>query len=314
MLLVGFRNKALRKFQNAFIFNMAFADFIQGLIIMPSSLVSVYSESWKFDAVTCKLFAIIKMTITLVSVYSLSGISLQRYYYVVNRTQKLNNIRSAAIGITFVWILSMLMSMTPLFGWGVIGFEDSKVVCRILYHLTPSHTLTIFVTGLVINVTVMVVCYSSIFSALRSSTKQCNEYTTNKQYTIIDNNNGSKLISRNLNEIENFIKSSSYRRGNLSSNNFNVKLLPKEMCLLKTIFIVIAVFIFCWTPYVVFNTLRLFHIVGDVNIADTVTLWLGFCNSAVNPIIYGVLNKKFKKAMKSIIRCEAKSKFTISYV
>ena len=69
---------------------MAFADFLQGLLIMPSALVSVYSAEWILGIFACKIFAVMKVAITLASIYSLSGISLQRYFYVVKRTERMN--------------------------------------------------------------------------------------------------------------------------------------------------------------------------------------------------------------------------------
>ena len=37
-----------------------------------------------------------------------------------------------------------------------------------------------------------------------------------------------------------------------------------------------------------------------------VTTWLGYMNSFVNPIIYTIFNAEFRRAFKSLLRCECK--------
>ena len=93
---------------------------------------------------------------------------------------------------------------------------------------------------------------------------------------------------------------SSIRRSRTASSLSNN--IPKtEMNLLKTICAIVVVFVCCWLPYVSFNMIRMFGWSADNNAADTTTMWLGFINSAVNPVIYGVMNKQFRNAMKKVL-------------
>ncbi|XP_057290456.1 5-hydroxytryptamine receptor 1-like [Hydractinia symbiolongicarpus] len=329
MLAVATRNTSLRKFQNAFIFNMAFADLLDAVFIMPSALINIWHGGWVYAETTCDIFAVMKVTVTLVSVYSLSGISLQRYFYIVKSTKKLNSYSSATIGIATVWILSIFLSVTPFLNWGIFGFEDGKEVCTVLFHLTPSHTLTVFMTGLVLNAMIMLFCYGMIFQTLLRSQRR----TRSKKYRkcgdslkpneLVTNNNTNYLPEKLRVEQTNdkpantvlyelkvhnvsteSIKSNTPRELPLKYSIYKTLSSAREQRLLKTIAVVIVVFLCCWTPYVVFNLVRAYHKIEDINSVDTITMWLGFANSAANPLIYGLLNKQFKTAMKNVVRCK----------
>lgn len=62
-------------------------------------------------------------------------------------------------------------------------------------------------------------------------------------------------------------------------------------------------FLFCWTPFFVLHTLRArcqdCHI--PVALMSVVT-WLGYVNSALNPIIYTVFNTEFRNLFKKLLR------------
>ncbi|XP_066936877.1 alpha-2A adrenergic receptor-like [Clytia hemisphaerica] len=364
MIIVGFKCKSLRNFQNAFIFNMAFADFLQGALIMTSALINIYYGHWAKGYTACEIFGILKVTLTLSSVYSLSGTSVLRYFYVVKRTKRMNTIKKAATCIVASWLICIFLAMTPLFNWGILGYEDGKEVCTVLFHLTTSHTLVVFITGLFLNVIIMVVCYFFIFLTLHRTNKRMGVNSTvsaisknvgvvasptgstissielvANEHALINSPplNGSKsdmkrydqkyndyktcvgsviqndktqaqqippksLITReNSVPIDNTRNNSApgHKRARRASSFQNIP--PTEMNLLKTVVTIVVVFICCWTPYVLFNMIRMFGSSDDNNIADTITMWLGFINSAVNPVIYGVMNKQFRNAMKEIL-------------
>ncbi len=63
---------------------------------------------------------------------------------------------------------------------------------------------------------------------------------------------------------------------------------------------VVSSFIACWTPFFTVYVLAAFELeVSPVVFA--VFFWFGYCNSAINPIIYTVWNTDFRKAFKRIL-------------
>ncbi|CAF3697573.1 unnamed protein product [Rotaria sp. Silwood1] len=78
--------------------------------------------------------------------------------------------------------------------------------------------------------------------------------------------------------------------------------LTRERRLSRTLGIIISVFLLCWLPFFVVYILSAFI---DVSIyvkepLPTLALWLGYINSACNPIIYTVFNVEFRTAFKRL--------------
>lgn len=62
----------------------------------------------------------------------------------------------------------------------------------------------------------------------------------------------------------------------------------------KTLGIIVGGFVFCWLPFFSVYVVRAFC--GDCvsPIVFSVLFWLGYCNSAINPLIYALFSKDFR--------------------
>ncbi|XP_011381855.1 histamine H2 receptor-like [Pteropus vampyrus] len=63
-------------------------------------------------------------------------------------------------------------------------------------------------------------------------------------------------------------------------------------------------FVVCWFPY--FTAFVYRGLKGDDAVNKTfeaVVLWLGYANSALNPILYATLNRDFRSAYQRLLRC-----------
>lgn len=83
--------------------------------------------------------------------------------------------------------------------------------------------------------------------------------------------------------------------------------LAKERKASTTLGIIMSAFTICWLPFFVLALLRPF--VNDSKLIpkslSSLFLWLGYCNSLLNPIIYATLNRDFRKPFREILffRC-----------
>ena len=76
----------------------------------------------------------------------------------------------------------------------------------------------------------------------------------------------------------------------------------------KVLGVVFFTFVFCWTPFFVINFTQ--GLVGREQLSEwisdealTTFLWLGYISSTINPIIYTVFNRNFRRAFRRLLLC-----------
>ncbi|KAA0723927.1 D(4) dopamine receptor D(2C) dopamine receptor [Triplophysa tibetana] len=95
------------------------------------------------------------------------------------------------------------------------------------------------------------------------------------------------------------------RNGQPAKQKKRAKINGRERKAMRVLPVVVGVFLFCWTPFFVVHTMK--ALCESCNISpylnSTVT-WLGYVNSALNPIIYTVFNTEFRKFFRGFLqRC-----------
>ena len=75
-----------------------------------------------------------------------------------------------------------------------------------------------------------------------------------------------------------------------------------DMKAIKTIAIVIGAFIVCYTPFFIVLIWTHFNIGKVASHTISVTKWLTYFNSCLNPIIYSCFNKTYRKAFKRLFK------------
>lgn len=69
----------------------------------------------------------------------------------------------------------------------------------------------------------------------------------------------------------------------------------------KTLAIIVGGFIVCWFPFFTMYMIRAFCQPCIQPLLFSVLFWLGYCNSAINPLIYALFSKEFRIAFKTIL-------------
>lgn len=80
-----------------------------------------------------------------------------------------------------------------------------------------------------------------------------------------------------------------------------VKRFRMETKAAKTLGIIVGGFIVCWLPFFTMYLVRAFCPTCIQPTLFSVMFWLGYCNSAINPMIYALFSKDFRFAFKRII-------------
>ncbi|CAD6992154.1 unnamed protein product, partial [Ceratitis capitata] len=95
-----------------------------------------------------------------------------------------------------------------------------------------------------------------------------------------------------------------------------VKRFRTETKATKTLAIIVGLFIICWLPFFTIYVIRAFCQDCIDPLLFSILFWLGYCNSAVNPMIYALFSKDFRSAFKVIIchcSCSQEDMFLKNY-
>ncbi|CAL1295946.1 unnamed protein product [Larinioides sclopetarius] len=289
--------KALKTVQNWFIASLAVSDFLVGLIIMPFSLAKEVMGYWIFGRIWCEIHSALDVFLCTASINSLCLISLDRYWSVTHAVEYLRKRtprRSLAM-ICGVWVLSAIISLPPLVGWKKPEKPSNYPECLlsddvgyVLYSAFGSFYVPAFV---------MVFVYCRIFVAARSRARRHLKKKQKAASVATElTNDPIKDKSTTTTTCTSFSNASPPDRSKDFEAFSPVPGLPKIPGL------IMASFILAWLPFFVLYVLEALCKVCDIGPTGfAVAFWLGYCNSALNPIIYTIFNRDFRKAFRKIL-------------
>ncbi|XP_071358639.1 dopamine receptor D4 related sequence [Trachinotus anak] len=96
--------------------------------------------------------------------------------------------------------------------------------------------------------------------------------------------------------------SNAVKRGRRNSKSSRVS--GRERKAMKVLPVVVGVFLACWTPFFVVHVTKVLCQSCDIGpTLISVVTWLGYVNSAVNPIIYTAFNAEFRNVFHKLLCC-----------
>eukprot|EP00058_Branchiostoma_floridae_P020682 XP_002606172.1 hypothetical protein BRAFLDRAFT_60377 [Branchiostoma floridae] len=265
----------LRTPANSLIGSLAVADLLVSLLVMPISASYELTQTWRLGRAMCDIWIILDVTCCTASIMSLCIIALDRYWaitdavkYVHKRTPK-----RMMVMIGVVWLLSLCISIPPVFGWRKPEDTADPNNCLI----SQDHAYTIFSTfgAFYIPLIIVLAVYYKIFRAAQARIRK-------------------RINSRAKMGLSQALQSRIVTQKKI--------LFSKERKAAQTLGVITGVFVFCWLPFFLVALIGPFC--SHCHISDvikSVVLWLGYVNSMVNPFLYAFLNKDFQKSFKKIL-------------
>ena len=264
-LLVMLLNRRMRTIPNMFVASLAVSDVLLGLCsFVPFGIPVLVTSHWLFNDTACQFQGYITIALVVASFYTLVLMAVNRYYRIV---------KPAKYQRYFTKKKTLIMILVSWFSSFCAPLPHVLSGIKIVFH--PAKFFCYFViekraflhygSPLYIGVPtcVIIYCYSRIFSTVRNH-------------------------NRNLHLPNNLISS------------VNVE----DVKVARTIFLVVVFFNLCWIPILTVNVLDdvfqrwIFH--TEVYILNS---FLGTLSSAVNPLLYGVMNKSFRTNYLKLLRC-----------
>lgn len=262
---------------NMLIINLALADILQSLNMI-FMILSVNYGKWIFGSTMCQIDGFVTISFVLTSIFSLFLISINRYIKVCHPARKDIFSRKVAIYVVLCsWLLPAMIAAGPLIGWSTYSYSAGKILCTLKSNEDFSYTITLCVASLFIPFGGICFCYFNIIITIRQRRKKIM-----KQHTTI----------------------------------FGRK---RESHITTMLGIVIGSFLLFYLPSA---TMNIYEIIQSPNhklpkSIDLFGVLLAMLNHANNPIIYGYMNKNFRKPIKKLLRIkprreeiEEQTKFT----
>ncbi|XP_061098838.1 trace amine-associated receptor 13c-like [Conger conger] len=266
--------KQLHTPTNVLLRSLAVADLLLGMIVMPFSMIRSVEGCWYFGDVFCLLHSSFDMFLTCVSIFHLIFIAIDRYQAVCNPLHY-----SRRITIPVAWLMSALSWVVAgIYSYGLIyskanikGLEEyiASIYCLgscILLFNSLWGVLDTLI-AFFLPCSIMIGFYAKIFVVAREHVRRIGE-----------------MNQKHLNE-----------------ENKNKLSQSSERKAAKTLGIVVGVFILCWMPFFVNMIIDPYTNFSTPLIIFDVLVWLGYFNSTLNPIIYGLFYPWFQKTFKLIV-------------
>ncbi|XP_049650659.1 D(1B) dopamine receptor [Accipiter gentilis] len=329
------------KVTNIFIVSLAVSDLLVALLVMPWKAVAEVAGYWPFGAF-CNVWVAFDIMCSTASILNLCVISVDRYWAISSpfRYERKMTQRLALVMIGVAWALSVLISFIPVqlnwhkggdvagagdvgdgfgAGWAAAGAvttwaEDMSTTWVTLAAMRPSdgtsgsndtlagpsescdsslnrtYAISSSLISFYIPVAIMIVTYTRIYRIAQvqirriSSLERAAEHAQSCRSSHVDCHHHTSLKSS----------------------------IRKETKVLKTLSVIMGVFVCCWLPFFILNCVVPFcesppsdpH-AGLPCVSETtfnIFVWFGWANSSLNPIIYA-FNADFRKVFSNLLGC-----------
>uniref|UniRef100_A0A7M4E752 D(1B) dopamine receptor n=1 Tax=Crocodylus porosus TaxID=8502 RepID=A0A7M4E752_CROPO len=276
------------KVTSIFIVSLAVSDLLVALLVMPWKAAAEVAGYWPFGAF-CSVWVAFDIMCSTASILNLCVISLDRYWAISSpfRYERKMTSRVALVMIGGAWALAVLISFIPVqLNWHkgreTSGSCDSS--------LNRTYAISSSLISFYIPVAIMIVTYTRIYQIAQvqirriSSLERAAEHAQSCRSNHIDCQHHASLKSS----------------------------IRKETKVLKTLSVIMGVFVCCWLPFFILNCMVPFcesppsdPQAGLPCVSETtfnIFVWFGWANSSLNPIIYA-FNADFRKVFSNLLGC-----------
>uniref|UniRef100_A0A3Q3F4Q7 Histamine H2 receptor n=1 Tax=Labrus bergylta TaxID=56723 RepID=A0A3Q3F4Q7_9LABR len=257
-------SRRLRCLTNCFIVSLAVTDLLLGLLVLPFSALLLLNSEWPLGPVFCNFYISMDVMLCTASILTLLVISVDRY-------------------------LAVTMPLR---------YASLVLPWRVAVAMTAVWTVSIAVSFLPIQMGWNTVNGTVQNHGPWAQERKC-RFELNRPYVLTDS-----LLTFYLPLVAmcwTYLRI--LRIAQAQAKRIAVAL--REHKATVTLAVVIGAFVVCWLPYfIMFTVLGLKEHPDPSTVPEfPIVLWLGYANSALNPLLYGALNRDFRSAYTHLLRC-----------
>ncbi|KAL1766301.1 putative G-protein coupled receptor 101 [Sigmodon hispidus] len=163
------RKPQLLQVTNRFIFNLLVTDLLQISLVAPWVMATSIPVFWPLNNHFCTALVSLTHLFAFASVNTIVVVSIDRYLSIIHPLSypsKMTHRRGYML-LYGTWIVAVLQSTPPLYGWSQAAFDERNALCSMIWGSSPSYTIVSVVSFIVVPLAVMIACYSAVFGAAR---------------------------------------------------------------------------------------------------------------------------------------------------
>ena len=255
-----------------YVLALAVSDLMVAICCFPFCIQAFFEDGWIHGHDLCQFNGFVIYYWAGISVPTLALTAVNRYFRVV-KAQIYSNyftIKSSVLMVLAVWVLTIFDGFLSTFVGPVIYEYDPRFFFCIGTFSSKKHERAIGISLHLIHVfiplIIIVFCYGSVFKSVR-------QHNTNVVPSL---------------QAEQFQQ--------LALNAW-------EMRVTMLLFSVVLAFFLCWIPVIIIGLLAHSSVVTLPDFAYELYTLLAFTSTVINPFIYGVANRDFRREFLAIFHC-----------
>ncbi|XP_040035502.2 5-hydroxytryptamine receptor 1F [Gasterosteus aculeatus] len=332
VIIIVAATKTFHSVTSVLIMNLAISDLLVAVGVMPFVALSIMNRGWVECTDLCLYVGYTSSVYCTASVLTLAAIALDRYHSIVDcllYSSRCTPWRTGCV-VMWIWLQAVVTSCPPLLGWSSVSYVVPMFNCAVKWSSSPSYTAFMAALSYLIPAVVILFCYVNIVKVARGHARRIHTLEDSVQRARDPGaarcgSSSSSLIyhvsGRFVSEVSRDESTQAAAQRNDPSSRSSFSFLAHGASRpppqsphqnqhghhgLVRLFLVIAAFFLCWTPYMAVALVQATEtaISGRSRLvphsAVTFSYWLVLLNSDINPLLYALLSKRFQGAFQRL--------------
>ena len=311
VLIVIYKNHAMRTVTNLLICNSAVADLL--ITLLPTVwevLVVLKYKTWPLGQFMCTFMYMSVYLSVAATVITLTIITIDRFNAVIYPYKKYFTNKKLIILVPSIWITSFLFALPTTFTQKVVFYKGYGLMCVEQWPSpfssseSPKHyTIILFISLYALPLTLMSILYTIMAKRLagKVGTKRVISQKSYSPYTVFRQDKLNALVDISPEKKE--------RVARARNRNKLCSMATKKRRVIKMLISIVIVFAMCWFPVYCIQFIMFFNPyykrcpTSMPPYAYFIAFFMQYANSAINPLLYFGFSMSYRKGYVNAFPC-----------